>query len=174
MPDRAEQVGVVATFFKNARGRLTMDSVVVVDEYGCPAFYDVEYSKKYGYLYHMSGFGGTSVIDVQGLYAATDDVMVRECPSTLADEATRARNATRRLRRLPKHCRPRADHGESDLFDWIEKHGINDDAVWCSTCRDWVPGHSLCKHTWWCDVTGWYSTPDEPCGCESREKCRDA
>jgi hypothetical protein len=59
-----------------------------------------------------------------------------------------------------------------DLLDWLEHFAIHGEAVWCSVCHDYYPGEELCKHCWWCDKTGWYSTPDERCKCKDQEECR--
>jgi hypothetical protein len=144
--------------------------------------YDVDYSRAYGYLIHMSGFGGSRINEVRGIYWASGNPKVKECPVTLVDSgdkppwksrktlAIRERNRTRRLKRLPKAFDLRSSW---DLFDWMENNAIHDDAVWCSTCRDYFPGEQLCRHCWWCDKTGWYSTPTEHCSCKSREECRE-
>jgi len=161
---------VVATFFRDSNGRLWLDSLEVIRAIGRD-YYDVDYSKRYGYIFHKSGISGSREPSiVGGIYFVSGDVAVSEVLSRLAGSAARERNETRKLRKLPTSFR---HEPADDLLDWLERHGIQDSAVWCSTCRDWFPGESLCEHAWWCNQQGWYSTPDERCACANREECRD-
>lgn len=164
----------IATFYKDAHGRLTMNALTVIGGERYPdtlTYYDVDYSRDRGcYLYHMSGAGGSLPVEVSGIYAISGaDVEVLEHPSTFVNDASRLRNATRRLTRIPASFKLQA--GE-DFLGWLERNGIHGDAVWCSTCRDCLHEESLCRHTWWCDRTGTYSTPDNRCACTDREQCR--
>ena len=186
--------GIVATFNKSAGGRLTMHAMTTLTEetirstgeiYLSWTGYDVDWSRTYGsYLIHQSsgGGGGEDRIDVDRIYFKSGDIKVRETPTQLVDafdeppwrskrtQAIRKRNRTRELKRLPKafNLRP----GE-DLLSWMDRNAIHEDAVFCAECRDFLPGDQLCKHCWWCDKTGWYSTPGDRCPCKSREECRD-
>lgn len=183
--------GVVAGFFKSAGGRLTLDSLVVLTEsvsrhdgktYCGRDYFDVDYSRRFGYIWHLSGGGGPRVIDVNGIYFTSGEVSVKESPVALVDYrdrspwksertlAIRKRNRTRRLRGLPKSFILRS--GEN-LVDWMSHNAIDDDAVYCSECRDYVTGQDLCGHCWWCDANAWYSTPSERCDCTSRDACRE-
>lgn len=163
----------IATFYRDASGRMEMNSLIVIGGRRYPdtlTFYDVDFSRAHGYIYHMSGAGGRVPPEVSGLYAISGaSVEVEECPCNLADEAARLRNTTRRLRRSPLSFKLEAGW---DFFDWLEHNAIHGDAVWCRTCRDFLHEGSLCKHTWWCDRTGTYSTPDDRCKCADREECR--
>lgn len=123
--------------------------------------YNVDLSRGYGYLYSECGFGIAWPVPVSGIYFASARVAVEESANNLVDPAAQARNATRRLNRMPSKFR--CDGG--DALEWLEQHGIYGDAVWCDTCRDWLPGEELCEHCRWCNKIGWYSTPSEPCGC---------
>lgn len=188
---------VVAEFFKDSTGRVRINNLTVLQEewsnyHGevrtSRQYWDVDYSRKYGYLLHMSGCGGSGPIEVRGIYFvegkgkpnirekepqwvdARDNQPFEEQPRT---QAIRRRNRTRRLTRLPKAIDLR--EGE-DILDWLQSNGIEGDAVWCSICRDYFPGSddwNLCEHCWWCDKTGTYSTPDGRCDCKSREECRE-
>lgn len=183
--------GVVAEFYKSAGGRFTLFSITTLTKeiarydgstYVSRTGYDVEWSRRFGYIWHESSGGGDRVIEVTGPYFTSGDVKVKEKPTRLVDArdkppwkgkrtlAIRERNRTRRLNKLPKAFA--LGDGE-DLIDWMESNAIDDDPVWCSECRDWVIGEYLCEHTWWCDKTCWYSTPDERCDCKSREECRE-
>ena len=170
---------IVAEFHKDSGGRLTLFSLVTEDgEYR--RMYDVERSRKYGYLFHHSGSGGGGPVSVSGIYFTDGDVPVEETPCQLVDpkdrppwrgkktRAIRQRNRTRRLRALPKAFKLEPGW---DLLDWLQHRAIEEDAVWCSVCRDNLPDSSLCEHCWWCDKTCWYSTPSERCKCENREEC---
>jgi hypothetical protein len=179
---------LVAEFHKDSGGRLTLFALTTIEdgtdpdgrEYSMRKYYDVERSHRYGYVYHCSGMGGGARIAVSGIYFATPGVEIKEEPTQLVDardkppwrgkrtRPIRKRNKTRRLRVLPKAFTP--DRGR-DLLDWLEVNGIDDDAIYCASCRDYVPGRDLCEHSWWCNVTGWYSTPSEPCKCENRVAC---
>lgn len=168
---------VVALFHKQPNGRLEMFSLTTlqrVQGYYGPAIerndYNVDWSKKYGYLWNMCGSGGGDTpIPVDGIYYASRDVTVLERPSALTNRAARRRNKTRRLPALPRKflC------NGGDLIDWLENNAIQGDSVYCSACRDCLPEDSLCDHCWWCDKIGWWSTPSERCGCANRESCHE-
>jgi hypothetical protein len=185
-------VGVVGEFHVDSGGRKKLFSLWVFTEHESAhdgktyrGFdgYDVEWSKYLcGYIYHNSSSGGRTV-EVSGPYFASGQVDIKEAPCTLisikdkppyrgkATKAVRRRNRTRRLSDLPKAFDSMQDF--SDLFDWMRQNAREDEAVWCSECRDHLPGEDLCQHCWWCDASGWYSTPDERCKCKEREECRD-
>lgn len=177
------QRAIVAEFQKNASKRLMLFALTAIEDHGDYLYrklYDVDWSRRFGYLFHQSGAGGVGPVEVSGIYFVSGDVKVRERPCQLvghddeppwrgrSTKIVRARNRTRRLRRLPRSFEPEPG---KDLLDWLERHGIQEDAVYCSECRDNVPGDELCEHCWWCDQRGWYSTPSERCGCASREIC---
>lgn len=180
-----------ATFHKSDGNRLTLFSVTTLTQeisghdgraYLSRTEYDVDYSRRYGYIWRETGGGGNRVIEVRGIYFSSGDIQVREKPTRLVDpldnppwkgrrtRAIRQRNRTRRLKALPKAFDLR--DGE-DLIGWLERNAIEDDAVFCSTCADITTGQDLCEHTWWCDRTCWYSTPTERCDCKNREQCRE-
>jgi hypothetical protein len=182
---------IVAEFHKSAGGRLSLRSLIVLYEeisrhdgkaYLSRDLYDVDYSRCYGYLFHMSGAGGDLLNEVRGIYWVSGNPLVKELPTDLVDHrdkppwkskrtlAVRKVNRTRRLRKLPKAFDLQPGW---DLLDWLENRAIHDEAVYCSVCRDWLPGEELCQHCWWCDKSGWYSTPDERCKCKSREECQN-
>lgn len=165
----------VAEFHKEANGRFTLFSLTVVKEgddrgrqYLVRETYDVDHSRRYGYLFEMSGCGGSHAVPVSGPYFATREIEVEEKPSTLVNRKARKRNRTRRLRAVPKAFDVAPGQ---DLLGWLECHGIQQKGIWCSECRDWVPSDELCEHCWWCDASAWYSTPSERCECKSREEC---
>jgi hypothetical protein len=182
--------GIVGTFFKDSGGRIRLDSLTAITESVSTwdgkvrtgrDGYDVDWSRTYGcYLFHMSSGGCDMVIPVSGIYWLSGPAQVKEKPCEFihyADKppwkskktrAIRQRNRTRRLPKLPKYFDVKP--GE-DLLDWLETNGIQEDAVWCSTCHDHLPGDQLCRHCWWCDKTGDYSTPDERCKCKNRDEC---
>lgn len=171
--------GIVAEFYKSAGGRLMLFSLTVLEEVPAHAGidtyigrtgYDVEYSRAYGYLWNETSGGGDRVVAVSGPYFTSGPVEVKEEPTQLVDardkppwkgrrtQAIRKRNRTRRLRKLPKAF---VLEPGWDLQDWLEHHAIQQDAVYCSTCRDYFPGDEPCKHCWWCDSVGDYVTPTE-------------
>jgi hypothetical protein len=177
---------VIAEFFRPASGVARLHALTVVEDFGCSdgrvirskKTYDVEWSRRYGYyLFHHSGSGGGEIVDIRGIYHASGPAVLKEGPAEWCSgrdkphgretRLIRKRNRTRRLLRLPRHIDLRP--GE-DLFDWLESEGVEQDAVFCSECDDWVRGDYLCEHTWWCDKVGYYSTPTDPCG-HDREEC---
>lgn len=179
---------ILAEFQKEASGRLILFSVTVFTEcetYFSTDVYDVDFSKKYGYLFDQSGAGGGLKASVSGPYFLGGPVPVdlTEKPTALVDSSDRPPwrsaatkkirklNRTRRLPRLPKEFRAE----EGDLLDWLQRNAIQQDGVWCSICRDWVPGEDLCEHTLWCDTTSWYSTPDDRKDCKYciNGRCRE-
>lgn len=189
-----DRVATVAEFHKNSSGKLTLWSLTAIErghdrdgrEYLSKKIYDVEYSRTYGYLFQQSGWGGAMPVTVSGIYFTSgDDVEIKETPCDLVDsrdkppwrgkktQVIRQRNRTRRLRKLPKAftADPRGLQTGDDILNWLQNNGIEQDAVYCSDCRDFVPGDELCKHCWWCDKTGWYSTPAERCECKNRDEC---
>lgn len=192
MTDQVLNRELVAEFFKSAGGKVRLNSLIVLQEeighhdgklYISRKFYDVDYSRQFGYLFHMSGFGGGPPIEVSGIYFVKGTPEIEEKETTLVDAKDsppwkgagtlkiRERNRTRRISRLPKALDLKDGQ---DLLDWLQNNGIEGDAVWCSICHDYFPGsddYNLCEHCWWCDKTGNYSTPDERCDCMSREDC---
>jgi hypothetical protein len=181
---------IVAEFHKPSRGPLELFSLTVIEPctlHGGGAgisrtTYDVDRSKKFGYIFHESGGGGAlSPVPVSGIYYVRGDIAVKESPCQLVDgrdkapyrskrtKAIRKRNRTRRLRALPPTFR-----GQDDLLGWLEYNGIQEESVYCSKCKDSMPGndYDLCKHCWWCERVGWYSRPSERCGCADRLICR--
>jgi hypothetical protein len=129
--------------------------------------YDVEYSKRYGYLFDKSGCGGSDPVTVSGLYFTSGNVTVRETPGQFVTRKARRLNPTHRLRKLPGEF---TSERAADLLDWLEDNGIQQGSVWCSECRDRVLSEELCEHCWWCEKIGWYSTPSDRCG-HDREEC---
>ncbi len=80
-----------------------------------------------------------------------------------ATRKIRERNRTRRLAKLPSDLR---DKDSGDLLDWMRWNAIEQDAVYCSECHDYVPGDQLCQHSLWCDTVSWYSTPSSRLDCK--------
>jgi hypothetical protein len=188
---KKQRRAIVAEFHKDSGGRLKLFAMTVIKEENSRdgrvwigrKEYDVEWSRKYGYIFDVSGSGGACVaIPVSGIYFVSGGVRVKENPTQLVDardkppwrgkrtKAIRQRNRTRRLLALPKAFELEADW---DLLDWLEHNAINQPAVYCSVCRDWLPdtGYDFCEHVWWCDKTCWYSTPGERCKCKDRNEC---
>ena len=177
---------VVGQFIKCAGSPPELTCLTVIEEkaaYGggvCLArtTYDVDFSKKWGYIFNESGGGGSGPIKVDGIYHVAGSVAIEECPTTLIDsadnppyrsrktKAIRTLNRTRRLRALPKAFR-----GDGDLLEWLERNGIQDRIIYCSACSDCMPSDNLCKHCWWCEKIAWYSTPTDRCGCATRLIC---
>ena len=108
------------------------------------------------YLFHLAGGGGCPPVVIDGLYWTPDPSWVTEQPSTLVNDDARCRNSTRRLDAMPIDLK-----GCDDLLDYLNQHERNEEAVWCSRCRDDLPNDDLCEHIWWCDRASWYSTPEE-------------
>lgn len=181
---------IIAEFHKTAGKRLELFSLITIEEKEghdgqkvlSRSIYDVDWSRTYGYVFHESGSGGRDVVEVSGIYWVSGGSKVRELPTTLVSSsdkppwkskatlAIQRRNRTRRLRKLPKVFH--LEEGQ-DLLAWLEREAIEDETVWCSTCRDWLPSQDICRHIWWCDRSCSYSTPDERCKCKDREECDD-
>lgn len=178
---------IVAEFYKSPRGRLTLCALTTISEgadrgraYTIRRQYDVDLSRRYGYIYHLSGSGGGNAVEVSGIYFATQGVSIRETPTNLVHatdrppwrsqktKVIRERNRTRRLRSLPRSFPLEAGW---DLLTWLEYNAINSETVWCSACGDDLPETDLCDHCWWCDETGEWSTPSERCACEPEKGC---
>lgn len=180
---------IVAEFYKDSGGRVTLFSLTALEykvrrhdgkSYLHRDMYDVEHSRKYGYIYHMSGAGGGMEVEVSGIYFVSGEVKIKEKPCQLVSPTDkppwrskktriiRERNRTRRLRKLPKAFQ---HEPATDLLQWLETYAIDEEAVYCSICRDYMPGGELCKHCWWCKEIGWYSNPDERCKCKNRQIC---
>jgi hypothetical protein len=175
----SESRAVVAQFIKGAGGRLELWSVTCMEEkrdhsgktYVSRDYYDVETSRRYGYIFHMSGAGGgRKRISVDSPYFVSGNVGIAEKPNRLCcwpvdktgrrTRAIRKRNRTRRLTTLPEYFD--LQPGE-DLLTWLEHTAINQEAVFCSECKDFFPEDSTCEHIWWCENDGQWSTPGERC-----------
>lgn len=169
----------VAQFIKGSGGRLELWSITYMEEkvsrdgaaYVSRDYYDVETSRRYGYIFDQSGGGGgNKPVVVDSPYFVTGDARVVERPNRLCcwplDETgrrtrkMRKRNRTRRLTNLPPYFD--LEPGE-DLLQWLQRTAIEQDAVYCSECSDFFPEDSLCNHIWWCDKAAWWSTPGERC-----------
>ena len=181
---------LVGEFFEAEDGTIRLNALTVFQDertHRSKHIYDVDYSKEYGYIFHMSGGGGGrgQVIEVSGLYFVVGKLKVIEKEAQWVDSqdrppwvgektlAIRKRNATRRLTELPLMFVGAED---GDLLAWLENSAIESESVWCSICDDCFPGENncdLCVHCWWCDKTGWWSTPSERCACKDREECED-
>lgn len=178
---------ILAEFQKEASGRLLLFSVNVFEDSGAyvgRTIYDVERSRKYGYMFDQSGAGGGCAVEVRGIYflGGPVKVSVTERPTDLVSgndkppwrspesKRIRERNRTRRLNKLPKEFR--CDNG-GDLMMWLGRNAIQQDSVWCSKCRDRVPGDDLCQHVRWCDQRSWYVTPDDVCTSCIGGTCKD-
>lgn len=194
---------VISHFYKDSSKRVRLNGLTVLEEKPdgyVQTSYDVDYSRQFGYIFHMSGAGGDNKIEVRGLYHITARVVARRLlgepkgtlpapkivgkppqwvdsrddpPNQPRTQAIRRRNPTRLLERLPKAFD--LEPGQ-DLLDWLQNNGIEGESVWCSTCRDYFPGendYDLCKHVWWCDKIAYYSTPDDRCKCQDMKECRD-
>lgn len=178
---------IVATFFRAANGVTRMHALTTIEDFDCSdgrvirsrKYYDVDWSRRSDcYLFHCSGGGGGEPIEVEGLFFTSGPVELLRRPPTWcssrgpiegpATQRIRRRNPTRRMMLLPAHIKPRPGH---DLLDWLKWDNIEQDAVFCSECRDMIRGDYLCKHTWWCDKVGWYSTPSDRCGHGGGEEC---
>lgn len=184
---------VVGMFYKDRSKRVRLNSLVVLQEHGkndghvylVKEYWDVDWSRKFGYLFHMSGCGGDETIEVRGIYHATAKSVAMKllgqslgalvAPRIVEKEQQwvekHERNRTRRLTKLPNAIVLDEDE---DLMDWLQYNGIESDMVWCSSCRDCFPGsndYDLCEHVWWCENTATYSTPDDRCKCKNLDEC---
>lgn len=179
---------VVAEFYRPPHGITRLHSLVVIEAktsrdgkpYTSRDYYDVDWSRTYGYIFDQSGCGGgRDPVKVRGLhYICGDEIDLIPEPCTWCDGHHKERkrrtklirrvNRTRRLQSLPRGIELRP--GE-DLLDYLERDGIQGDSVWCSICCDHFPESSLCQHIWWCDRSCWWSTPSDRCKCKDREEC---
>lgn len=179
--------GIIAEFYKRKGQRLELFSLTVdaqtLDHRGAPmmerSVYNVDLSKRFGYLYDCSGFGGFGrPVTVSGPYFVRGDIKVKETPSRLFDpsdrpphrgvktKAIRALNKTHQLHDLPKYFR-----GEGNLWKWLQRNGIETKPVYCSECADHMPEDELCEHCRWCEQIHWFPTPDERCDCATLAVC---
>lgn len=181
---------IFAEFFKDAHGRVRLHGLTVIEDvthrdgktYVSRKEYDVEWHRTGGYyLFHQSGAGGgNNRIDARGIFFCSGGVKTRKKPCQWVysgdkqpwkhprTTAIRERNKTRQLKRLPRSFD--LEQGE-DILNWLERTGADVEPVYCSSCRDFVRGDDLCRHSWWCEKIGWYSTPSERCQCASRAVC---
>jgi len=153
-----------ADFHVEKDGTVRLFSLATGDEHGPHTIWDVDWSKTYGYVFHMSGNGRFEMI-ASGVYWAADGVQVKEVPSNYIDAEARERNPVKRIE-VP------TEFEGLDLLEWLENNAIQDDTVYCSVCDDHLPSESLCEHCWWCEDACDYSTPTErltPC---KDEYCR--
>lgn len=187
----ADNRSVVAQFHKAENGRYSLWSVVTEEaaighdgkSLRRRTCYDVTLSKRHGYLFHASGFGGCEPVIVGSPYYASAGFCISESPCTLIDsddnepytsEKTRAireRNKTRRLSAVPRAFK--LEPGQ-DILDWLTCHAIDTPSVYCSECDDSMPDDELCEHCWWCEKISWFSTPSDRCGCPDRIICEPA
>lgn len=180
---------IVAEFFRPPHGTTRLHALTVVEDrisregkaYRSRTQYDVEWSRKLGYyLFHQSGGGGGEQVEIGGIFFTSGPAKVKKKQAQWVDgndkppwrsrrtKELRRVNKTRCLPQLPRHIDLiEADGG--DLLKWLERTSVDVDAVYCSECRDWVRGDHLCKHCWWCDKVGWYSTPAERCNCTTAD-----
>jgi len=131
-------------------------------------YYDVDYSKTYGYVFQLSGGGGRMPVEIGGVYWKTPGFTVIEKPSQVCavgedgklDKAgtryCRALNRTRRFHSLPKKftgglqgSRPA---GGGDLLDWLQNNAIESDTYYCHQCKDRRPTSDMCGHCWYCET----------------------
>ncbi len=172
---------VVGHFWKSPGKRIYLNSLTVFDGVSRRE-YDVDFSRRFGYIFHQSGGGGSNVVAVRGIYHCTNTFLTKRLLGedlgslrpviTLEEKAEwvdprdeapyedkprtleiRKRNRTRRLTRLPKSFM--LSDGQ-DLFDWLLDNGIENESVYCSVCKDYSPdnGWDLCEHCLWCAATG--------------------
>ena len=110
---------------------------------GYHALYDFEWCAHLEqYIFTMAGSGGVYVYGDTAWWAAPG-VDVQTHLGEPAPEATRLAE------------RPAAAH--EDIF----LDGLEDTALWCSTCDDVCPATEPCAHCWWDEAGECYSTPDE-------------
>jgi hypothetical protein len=104
--------------------------------------YDVEFSRRDGYLVRSGGSAGIAVGDyVDGKIAVWWAAEGFE-PQKLGGQQCR-------LRRLPRRIK-------EEILD-IVYYGECNDPVYCSICDDWYDGDTYpqpCKHVWWCHGDG--------------------
>jgi hypothetical protein len=155
-------IASVAEFQTGHHGRLELWSLTTFEKqagYVVRNYYNVDWSRALRcHLFDCSGFGGDDTVEVEGAYFARGPVTVVE----------RSTGSPRRLKRLPR----RYQYGRgSNLLEWLQENGIEEDSVWCSLCGDHFPKDQTCEHIWWCHEIGWYSTPGERCGCATRAMC---
>jgi hypothetical protein len=170
---RDDGKALLAEFHADKEGKLFLFTLYTGDEHGIHTSWDVEWCKAFGsYVYHMSGAGRFKPT-VSGIYWAATGMKVKTERLRLIDKEARKRNRTHRLATLPE------EFEGMDLLDYLETNAFNEEAVYCTECDDWLPGHELCVHCWWCDEGGWYSTPsermklcsEEYCGCRTLDIC---
>ena len=168
--------GILAEFFKDTSKRVRLYSLRVVEKYRAHdggyhdryTEYDVDWCRRDScYLYNMSGCGPAKQhLPARGIFYCSGPVKKRRYPSRWV---ARDRNQTRQLARLPRHL-GQGLQGR-DLLEWLQNNAVEQSAVYCSTCRDYLPDDALCKHFWWCDQSGEHSTPGNRCECKNRDEC---
>lgn len=163
----------IAIFHKRPNGHFELFSVYTSGpDFTHTTGYDVDWCKRDGlYYYHMSS-GGPLLPDhpmpVDGIYWSERPDIVKEQPSTLVNAASRKRNKTRRLARIPKaftRDRWKSNATYPDIFAWLEDNGVQGSVNYCSECEDEIPDDQPCEHIWWCEEHGLWSTPSERIEC---------
>ncbi len=120
--------------------------------------YDIEFSRRDGYLARNSGSAGDNV----GGY--TDGRLAVWWAA--AGFEPHIVGPSHRLRRLPERVK---DHILEVVY-----YGECNDPVYCSVCDDWYDGESTdrpCKHVWWCFDTEEIDGCNQWTGPGSEEPC---
>lgn len=125
-------------------------------------YYDFEQSKRYGTLYHLSGFGSLYPLQLGQAFIRRDgqDIPVERVYWAIPDIQVEEQGMCRRLEALPEQWTA------EKLFDGAKVINAECGILWCSECEDYLPDYvpDYCKHIWECWICNEVSTPDERCG----------
>lgn len=130
-----------------------------VDERGALDVYAVEYSKAYDNHYYSLWGTSDGILDDRAFYVSSDYFNEeRESRRKGYEEYKQSE-----LKEFP--------YTQEDWDEWLEIL-IEDEMVYCSKCKDWLPEHAAyqpCDHVRWCDECEDRSTPDDRCECDKEE-----
>lgn len=139
----------VAYFYQDG-SKLRLNSLVTIKErFDSPgkfhmSYYDVDWSDHdRQYIYNQSGGG-----------SCTFPMKIEDGPFWVA-KRVKFRNPKKHERvQLPKEF-------NGDPLKYLQTYAHEGQPIYCSVCESYFPDDDHCRHIWWCDDNGWYSTPDE-------------
>jgi hypothetical protein len=126
--------------------------------------YDVAISKRFGLLYHLSGFGGSEdTITLQQPMHRNEDGSLS--PAELVYWVAPGIEVVglevyKQLETLPE------PYTVETMFDGLHSINCEYGILWCRVCQDFMPDviADYCEHIWYCHECEEANTPDEQCG----------
>ncbi len=153
----SSEKAVAVLFGKPQTGNLLVPFAMLAINDGAYRTYDIENSRQYGFIYHLSA-SGFQVMEVDRPYWCEDEKYVER------------KKGARRIQ-MPKRFLTRGQ----DFVNWLHNDGVDSGAEYCEECQDWYPEDDTCYHIWWCGKIGTFSTPSErfKCNCEDCQRARE-